>query len=364
MHGAGFVNQRGEHVRFAGCTAVAVDLASAEAWGLPESELATLFEQASPVEGFVNLSAPAAHHRLLIAARRTSQGEELTPAHRRRLQDALTADPAAWRNAERRAAAWRVEQDLRAVRRAIERDARVRGLGQRTLQAAKRACRPRVLALSGVDGSGKSTQARALQASLEQLGYDAAIVWTPLASNRWLARLARSARRLLHPFGSLHHPPNDALRRGRAPNPASVLRQRNPLVNHAWATLVALANGLSHRRSVVQHAVRGRVVICDRYVLDSVARLHFFYGEAPSFRLQRGLIARLSPRPTRSFFLDLPSEASAARKDDGWSSEELGTQVRLYREEHAILGAIRLDASEDHEQLCAQIAHEAWRSLG
>ena len=112
-----------------------------------------------------------------------------------------------------------------------------------------------------------------------------------------------------------------------------------------------------------RHLAAGRVVIFDRYVLDSFVRLRFLYGEERRFRIQRALISLLSPRPLAAFQIDIDAETSLARKDDKWSAEELGTQVRLHREERTKLDVLVLDGRRPPEELAAEIAKEVWRRL-
>jgi thymidylate kinase len=222
-----------------------------------------------------------------------------------------------------------------------------------------------VNALSGVDGSGKSTQARALQQLLAQLGHEAEIAWTPLASDPWIGRLARPVKRALGRLRSLRVDDDVApeVPGGLVPNPGSRLRERSRAVNWAWAALVAFANGRSHRRLARRHAHAGKVVIFDRYVLDSLVRIRFLYGERPRFRLQRALVRALSPRPAVAVLLDVPAEVSLARKDDRWTAAELERQVALYRAEHAAAGVLRLDGTRPYEELRAELAELAWRAL-
>jgi hypothetical protein len=72
----------------------------------------------------------------------------------------------------------------------------------------------------------------------------------------------------------------------------------------------------------------------------------------------------LSPRPIAAFHLEVDPDVSSARKDDGWTADELRWQARLYGEEQARLRTTRLDASRPPEELAALIARETWRRLG
>jgi thymidylate kinase len=221
-----------------------------------------------------------------------------------------------------------------------------------------------VIALSGVDGAGKSFQAKALQGSLEALGLRARIEWIPIATNPWLDRLVAPLQWALGRFRGLRTPRRNQLgRRGLEPNPGSVLRQRSRTANYGWATLVAAANGVSHAFWARRHRSAGWIVVFDRYVLDSVVRARFLYGNGRPLSLPRTLIRLLSPRPDLAFFLDVPAAASVARKEDVWTTEELERQVELYRQEFERCGVARLDGELPSEELAHEILETTWRRL-
>jgi thymidylate kinase len=103
-------------------------------------------------------------------------------------------------------------------------------------------------------------------------------------------------------------------------------------------------------------------VVCDRFTLDSVVHMRYAYGEHRSFRLQEALIRALSPRPRRSYFLDVPPEVASTRKQD-FPLEENATRARLYSEERPRFGAVVLDGERPREDLCAEIAADVWGLL-
>lgn len=358
---AGYDARDCEHVLFAHGTAQVVDVTPARDWNLPRKELGRVFGEATALPGRRHLCLPAPHHQLLILARRVAVSGGLDERRLGRAREAFDAHRDAWGLAEQRAPLWAAQASLERLRRALD--------GHRGLplvpaprRVVGRVVRPRIVALSGVDGSGKSTQARALRTALTALGYEATIVWAPLADNPGLARVASVIKAGLGCFPALREADHRTVR-GRVPDAGSALRHRSPVAHQAWVIAVALANGLAHARGVAREAPRGRVVIFDRYVLDSLARLRFFYGENAALRLPRAIVRALSPPPAASFFLDLPAELSAARKDDGWTAEDLRNQVRLYRQEASRLGVVRLDATADQAQLSAQIARTVWMAL-
>ena len=171
LAGAGFRSRDQEWVRFRESTAEAVDLVPATDWSLPQHELDDLFARARPLDGFERLVAPSPEHVLLVLARITG-GSGLSPKRRGRIDGALADEPEAWRLARARAAAWGLRSELDRLERAY----RGEPAGRPRLPRPRR---PRVVALSGIDGSGKSSQARALRAALEQLGHETAVEWSP-----------------------------------------------------------------------------------------------------------------------------------------------------------------------------------------
>lgn len=360
LRGAGFVGDGERWARFAGCSAVEVELLRARDLAVPATEIESLFEAAVPLPGFDQLAAPAPRHRILLGAvGLLGRSGYLAPRHRERLLRVVDEHPEAWAQANDRAAEWRAEGRLERLGRAL--GGEPPAAHRRVLPLLRRVratLRPRVIALSGIDGSGKSFQACALAETLERLGCPAAVTWAPLANEAWLDRLARPVKRVLRMVPGLRPPTEveDPGRREAGSNPGRILRRRSRRLTSAWATIVAVANGWSLGRDVMRHAWAGRVVVADRYHLDSTVRMRFLYDEDREFRLQRLIVAALSPTPRQAFFLDVDPATSLARKDDGWSLEELALQARLYREERVRFGAERLDGERPTEELCAQIA--------
>lgn len=367
LRDAGFVVEGVSWARFAECTATEVELLPAQGWGLPAAELESLFAESVALPGFERLAAPAPHHHVLIAATRlVGRSGHLAPRHRERILATTSEHPEAWTRAQERAAEWKAADGLARLSRALAGEApRLDGRVPAALRRVRAALRPQVIALSGIDGSGKTLQAHALAEALGRLGRPAGVVWTPLANEAWLDRLARPVKRVLSLAPGLRPPPAvvDPGRREMASNPGRILRHRSRTLTSVWATIVAVANAWSLGRSVLAHAWAGRVVVADRYHLDSAVRMRFLYDESRSFGLVRRIPGALSPRPRLSFFLEVEPATSLARKDDGWSQEELVVQARLYREEHERFGAERLDGSWPPDELCSHIAERVWRTL-
>jgi thymidylate kinase len=122
----------------------------------------------------------------------------------------------------------------------------------------------------------------------------------------------------------------------------------------AWATVGAAVTATSFLRSARGTRFGGRVVIYDRYVLDTIVDLRFFYARQTSLRLQEMLVRLLAPSPRCAVLLDLPAEVAHARKPD-WSLAETQLRAELYRREQVRLGLRRLDARGPRDQVTAEI---------
>jgi thymidylate kinase len=149
--------------------------------------------------------------------------------------------------------------------------------------------RPAVIALVGIDGSGKTTQARGLARWLTENGLPATY-WQNAGGRRWFGRLAR--------------------RFGR-PDAEALLGRRPMLVIEAALRWLAIA------RALLRSRLTGRIAVMDRYAVCQYASIRAHggrgddragsrrrAGRAPdrSLRLARLLYA-VFPKPDVTFLL-------------------------------------------------------------
>jgi thymidylate kinase len=368
---AGFVNN-GSSTWANLADGTAVELVPVTRWRLADDRL---FDDAVPLDGCTHVSRPAPHHALLILARRLVHGGPLDDRRVARIEAALAEDPSAWDTAGNHAAAWRAAKALALLRTGAPPTTAARAaaladeLGPaRAWRHVLRGNRKRpgvVVAVSGVDGSGKTTQVESLIDTLQSLGVDTVRVWTRLSFNERLWKVARAGKRALAVV---------ARRRGSNSLPADVdpsrlsddgrrLRYDSRLLTFGWSTLVAFENGMAHRRETKPHLRAGRVVVCDRYLLDSAVHLRYRYGESREFRFQRWLVKVLSPPAAAAFYLEVQPATAVARKVDQYDVPQLERQVRLYGEECDRWDVQRLDGERPRDDLAADIAATVWAAL-
>lgn len=177
------------------------------------------------------------------------------------------------------------------------------------VRTAKRAARtvvgPRVVvAVSGVDGAGKSTITHGLLRDLTAAGVPVSVVWTrPGMGLGWLGRVAGLVKGAT---GQAPEPGVRAMAAGDLPPP----RSRQGVVGVLWTVLVTLSFLVAVRR---QHASRRGVLIYDRHLLDALATLRVLYRGVPQ-GVPTWLVHRLLPRAHVTLYLDVSAETAAARK--------------------------------------------------
>ncbi len=220
----------------------------------------------------------------------------------------------------------------------------------------------RLVALSGMDGAGKSTAALALLDRAEARGEPAVVHWTRLARDLGvLAPLGRLARRLTGRSRPVSQPyrPEDAddaadagpehgpAHTGAAPTASGGRR----LVEGAWVVAVALS-GVRNARRARGLQRSGVHVVCDRWLLDALVDLRIRYGHHPAAEwvLRRGF-----PRADLAVLLRVDPATAAARKPGDQRDDVLLTMGEHYDGLVADLDVRVLDAGRAGDQVVADL---------
>jgi thymidylate kinase len=396
---AGFMPVGRMLVRFQQSRRELVELTPADAWGLPPDELDALFSESQPINGVQWLMQPSIHHTLLIRARKAVR-RRASLQKLRSLKVAWPYDESEiWHRAIERASAWHVQRALRVLRLAYELDGRVprllwwsallERLGSHEAHGVRgrlrilrdflplarplRLRRTYVIAFSGLDGSGKSSQARRLRDALRATGQDSVVIWAGIGTNQSLNKIKEPVKRCLRtlprvgPFKEVidQVTPKPDGRRSPLAEPGKRSRRHSVgfnIVTWVWMAVMALANVYSLRKVLLQSFGRGRVVIFDRYTLDSAVRLCHWYGDSRVFRLVIRVVHLLAKRPVKAYFLEVPPHEAFARKPE-WELDDLICRAALYHGQYAWLGIRRLDGMRPLDDLSNEIAAEVWAAV-
>lgn len=158
------------------------------------------------------------------------------------------------------------------------------------------------ITFEGIDGSGKTTQARALNRNLLKSGHPVLLTQeprgTPLGKRLW-----------------------------------TVLTRSPDLSPEAELLLFAAAR-VEHVTQVIGPALaKGITVICDRFIDSTMAYQGYGRGLPSQLVEKVNTIATVGFRPTRTFLLDLPAEENLRRQgnslEDPFEKESAAFRLRL-----------------------------------
>jgi len=179
--------------------------------------------------------------------------------------------------------------------------------------------------IEGIDGSGKTTQARRLVTNLRRRGFDAVYTTEPSAG-----KVGKLIRRYV--------------------------LDRKKRVSIALEALLFAADRIEHVETEIKPALdKGKVVVCDRYIYSTLA-----YQGAASLDLKWiELINRFALIPDLALFLDVPPEIVVKRlKRKKSVMETLPNQQRVHEVYMQMVREARLklvDGTKSKEEVSKQI---------
>ncbi len=215
--------------------------------------------------------------------------------------------------------------------------------------------RGRLLILSGLDGSGKSTQAELLASRLHGEGYAVATVWS-----RWepalSAPLIRAAKKRLNPRT------NAATADYRRFTAAKRQTMQNRWKRILWQFMVWSEYAAQLNYRLAPHILGRRGVICDRYVYDTIIDIAVNFSVKPGEidSLCRHPLLAFFPTPRQVIYIDIDPETGAARKADGTPPEYLADRREYYLSMARLLGAAIVNGGDSMEG----VAEAIWEGTG
>ena len=226
--------------------------------------------------------------------------------------------------------------------------------------------RPVLVALSGVDGSGKTAQAALLARVLDTCALHHRTIWSRGASSP----LADAVIKLCKPLVAR----GSALDTHSDTPDAKLARKsvwlRRPLLRAGWTTLVAVDLIWRYATRIMPQLLMGRVVIADRYTYDALVELSVLTDSACiADGALAWLLHRLCPRPRLAAYLRVSPEVAAARKPDE-PGEHLEHQIVVFDRLAESWGMVSYDADDDLQGLSDDLVHrvlsdyyDGWRRL-
>jgi len=172
--------------------------------------------------------------------------------------------------------------------------------------------------ISGVEGSGKSTQARALESAFRQCHeLRVRYVWSRGGSSVLAGRLIRLGKQVMGATSAQRSAISEkqpvAGEAAREAEREALLRR--PLARRLWPWLILLDATWTYFRKVRWPLWRGQIVLCDRYTPDTLAELGARLNDVDiADHLAGRLLRWLNPRPKLAWYLDTPAAVARERQ--------------------------------------------------
>jgi len=214
---------------------------------------------------------------------------------------------------------------------------------------------PRMLVtFSGVDGCGKTTQAKALRSAFAVCHLRAQYVWNRGGSSRLISLFSRCGRDVAS-YVSTTLPTQSMEAK------VQIRRQRfrSAWMRWGWSWLTTVDLLFRYVGQVTLPLLLGRVVICDRYVYDTLADWAAYFDETTIERRSAAkILCKLSPRPDMSYWLDVPPEIAQSRSADGLPKDFLVAQSAAYQRLAQLYGLQRLDTRHAWEEISDGVVYK------
>lgn len=182
----------------------------------------------------------------------------------------------------------------------------------------------------GIDGSGKTTQAKLLADELAGRGVKSMYTWSRgevLAIRRIFLSMGRralgtSTREIASDQTSYHAYQS---RKSRL--------MQNSLVRILWSVMTYLEHLVQINKDIRKKVQDGYCVVCDRYQWDTLIDLAVLNHKDSAWLVNRfnRFMWRLIPKPAITFFVDIPPEEAMKRKDDIPSLDYVQKRAEHYR---------------------------------
>jgi thymidylate kinase len=215
-----------------------------------------------------------------------------------------------------------------------------------------------LIVLSGLDGSGKSTQMEILAERLGTNGIPAAVLW-----NRWKPFLSAGVIRLAKRYLRARERVKAEDYRGFTD--AKRRSMKSVWKRNLWQMMVWGEYAVQVRARILSHRRKGLAILCDRYVYDTLVDVAINFSLPPD-RLDELMdhpFLSLFPKPGLVIFIDVDPETGSKRKSDGTPTAYLADRREYYAAMARLLRAPIVDGGARIESVADSIWELArpWR---
>ncbi len=205
-----------------------------------------------------------------------------------------------------------------------------------------------LISISGVDGSGKTTQIDLLEKRLNNRNARPIKIWSrwrPISSLPLLAMMRRLGYSKTHATSSIGFVETRLSNAG--------------VISSLWCFLTQLDNLMKTGVKVGAPLILGRTVVCDRYTLDLIVEGMADLHDPPTRRRLGYRLLSLLPRPDAAFLIEIDPKVAYKRKPDMPTVSHFVERAKLYHEMADRLRVQRIDGALPLET----VNDEIWKKV-
>lgn len=217
----------------------------------------------------------------------------------------------------------------------------------------------RLIVFTGIDGSGKTTQAEVLVNILKRDSLDVTYVWS-----RWEPFLLRPVINIWKKK-KIKHTVNPGQDYKELSNKKKKLLD-NPIFRWLWLTLFFIDYGIQVFSKVRTELAKRDLIVSDRNFFDSVIDQAINLGKRKDSllnRLDSFWIKCIFPQPDMVIYVDCPADIAFTRKEDAPNVEYLMERRNLYLQLAERYGWVIVDGTLSVDKISAYVKDEVYNSL-
>ena len=213
-----------------------------------------------------------------------------------------------------------------------------------------------IISFMGIDGSGKTTNAKWLVNWLREHGFKATYIW-----NRPYSRLAQ----IMSTFLMFIFPKKKKHMDSTSDSEVKEIFLKSGILTAIYKNVILLDFILSLYLRFFPSFILRKNAVFDRYIYDVVLDLSISlkYSAAQIRELVK-TVSRAVPKPQLAFFLDVPESVAIARKQDIHSLDSLRIRRELYKIISSECNMIVIDGSKSLEEIQKEISSVINNFLG